>query len=109
MRDRQMKCIVYDTSCPCLHEPATLVARFHFSVSVFSKKYFVPNNASLYLAGDLPENIEEIVDGTFSDIERGKDVKKIEIPLSKKMTLLLKSTKKKIPCVWRQQLALLVQ
>jgi zinc protease len=58
-----------------------LTAASHEDVISFFKKYYVPSNASLVVAGDIdPANARTLVEKWFSDIKAGPLVEPITIP-----------------------------
>lgn len=68
-------------SWPVIGSMADLSAAGYEDVVDFFKKYYVPNNASLAIGGDI--NIEEtrkLVEKWFNEIERGETVPAIEAP-----------------------------
>ena len=58
-----------------------LNAASYEDVVAFYKKYYVPNNASLVIAGDIdPDETRRLVEKWFSEIPRGQPVEKIDAP-----------------------------
>jgi len=58
-----------------------LSAASHEDVVEFFKKYYVPNNASLVIAGDIdPAKTKSLVQKWFSDVPRGKPVPPPNVP-----------------------------
>ncbi|MBQ7528779.1 insulinase family protein [bacterium] len=66
---------------PVIGSMEDLSAASYEDVVNFFKTYYVPNNASLVIAGDIdPVETKRLVEKWFSDVKPGKEVKKVEAP-----------------------------
>jgi zinc protease len=78
-------------SWPTIGSMEDLNAATHQDVINFFKKYYVPNNASLVIAGDIDyAQTEALVHKWFDDIPRGPDVEPVSAPAA-----ILTSVKRK--------------
>ncbi len=68
---------------PTIGSMEDLTAASYDDVVQFFKTYYVPNNASMVIAGDLnPKTTKELVTKWFADVPSGKPVLPIDVPVA---------------------------
>lgn len=68
---------------PTIGSMEDLSAASYEDVVEFFKKYYVPNNSSLVIAGDIdPVKTKELVAQWFGDVPRGKPIQPIDAPVA---------------------------